>query len=107
MYNGKEYGNGMAYICERLPDCRGSVSTDPQGKPLGFIVDPETKQLRMWLHDTVDKIWQDLITQGVPRNKARGKVYGWLKRIMELEPKDCHIAMFSREQCLLAIERIK
>lgn len=100
LYNGKEYGNGKAYICDRFPECRGSVGTHPDGKPLGTIPDDETKKLRMEVHALVDPLWRE---QGHPR----GQVYGYLGRLMKMHRKDCHIGMFSKDNCLTAIERIK
>jgi hypothetical protein len=54
LYNGKSYGNGKAYICDRFPDCRGSVGVHPNGKPLGTIPDEETKKLRRSVHTIID-----------------------------------------------------
>lgn len=105
MLYGIEYGNGKAFICDRFPDCRGSVSVDPQDKPLGFIADPETKALRYKLHAIIDPLWKD-VENGRSKKRNRGSVYGWLQRIMELSPRECHIAMFDREDCLRAMKLI-
>lgn len=58
LYNGKEYGNGKAWICDRFPECRGSVGTHPNGSPLGTIPDEETKKLRMEVHALIDPLWK-------------------------------------------------
>lgn len=102
---GKEYGNGRAYICTRFPDCRGSVGTHPNGKPLGHIPDEQTKVMRRKLHAIVDPLWQN---SGVrSRKKARGSVYGYLQRITGLSPKECHIGMMTAEQCLETMKAIR
>lgn len=105
LYNGKEYGNGKAWICNRFPVCRGSVGTHPDGKPLGTIPDPETKKLRIQVHALVDPHWKNR-TDGT-KQRNRGSVYSWLRRIMDLPGEQVHIGMFSKEQCLQAIEAIK
>lgn len=71
IYNGKEYGNGKAFICDRFPACRGSVGTHNTGQPLGTIVDAETKKLRMQVHALIDPVWKS-------GDMKRGKVYAIL-----------------------------
>lgn len=105
LYNGKEYGNGKAYICDRFPACRGSVGVHPNGKPLGTIPDPQTKQLRIKLHAIVDPLWRDQTER--PKKKARGSVYGWLQRISGLSAAECHIGMFDAEMCLKMMKLIR
>jgi hypothetical protein len=99
IYNGKEYGNGKVWLCDRFPACRGSVGTHPDGRPLGTIPDEETKKLRIKVHALVDPLWK---SQGVPR----GKVYGYLKRIMKSE-KEIHMGETTKEDCLKLMETIK
>ena len=102
IYNGKEYGNGKIWLCDRFPDCRGSVGTHPDGSPLGSICDPETKRLRMQVHDLIDPIWQNDTTRS--KKKARGSVYGWMSRITGVHPY--HTGNLTKEQCLVALEAI-
>lgn len=73
IYNGREYGNGKAWICDRYPACRGSVGTHPDGKPLGTIVDSETKKLRMNVHAVIDPLWKS-------GKMKRGWVYSRLSK---------------------------
>lgn len=104
LYNGKEYGNGKAWICNRFPECRGSVGTHPDGRPLGTIPDEETKKFRMQLHAMIDPLWKNQTDGSKSRN--RGLVYGWLQRITGLSSKECHIAMFDAAKCREVIELI-
>ena len=99
IYNGKEYGNGKVWLCDRFPACRGSVGTHPDGRPLGMIPDEETKKLRIKVHAMIDPIWKS------GRGK-RGSVYGWLKRIMD-SPKEIHVGETTKEDCLKLMEAIK
>lgn len=106
IYGGKTFGNGMAYICERFPKCRGSVGVHPCGRPLGTIPDEETKKLRMKVHAAVDPNWKSA-TNGRSKSRNRGSVYGWLRRITGMGAKDCHIGMFSKADCLKALDAIE
>lgn len=101
---GREYGNGLAYVCIRWPECRGYVGCHPDGNPLGTIADQETKKLRMKVHALIDPLWKNA-TNGRPKKINRGSVYGWLKRIMGGE-KHIHVGEMSREDCLRALEVI-
>lgn len=101
---GREYGNGKAWICTRFPECRGYVGAHPDGKPLGSIVDQETKKLRMKVHALIDPLWKNAIN-GRSRKRNRGSVYGWLRRIMESD-KHVHVGEMSKEDCLKALELI-
>jgi hypothetical protein len=103
IYNGKEYGNGRIWLCDRYPECRGSVGVHPDNRPLGTMVDLETKKLRIQIHDLVDPLWQNQTDR--PRNKARGSVYGWLARITGIE--NYHTAHLTKKQCLTTLEAIK
>lgn len=102
IYNGKEYGNGKVWLCNRFPACRGSVGTHPDGRPLGTIPDPETKKLRIQVHALIDPIWKN---HPGHKKKKRGSVYGWLKRITGGE-KEIHIGETTKEDCLRLIELI-
>lgn len=101
---GREYGNGIAWICERFPACRGYVGAHPDGRPLGTIVDQETKKLRMKVHALIDPLWKNA-TNGRSRKRNRGSVYGWMRRIMELD-RPYHTGELSKEECLRALEVI-
>lgn len=105
LYNGKSYGNGKAYICDRFPDCRGSVGVHPNGKPLGNIPDEQTKVMRRKLHAIVDPLWQNHPYHN--RRKARGSVYGYLRRLLNMTAEECHIGNFDAETCLRAMKAIR
>jgi hypothetical protein len=103
IYNGKEYGNGKVWLCDRFPVCRGSVGTHPDGKPLGTIPTEETKRLRIKVHSIIDPLWKNA-NNGRKKQRNRGSVYGWLKRIYG---KEFHTGEASKEDCLRIIELIK
>lgn len=105
IYNGKSYGNGLAYICDRFPVCRGSVGTHPDGRPLGTIPDEETKKLRIQVHALIDPHWKNA-SNGRSRSKNRGSVYGWLKRILGDGVREIHVGEMTKADCLRALEEI-
>lgn len=102
-YYGRSFGNGKCWMCTRYPECDGYVGTHPDGRPLGTLVDKETKKLRIAVHDLIDPLWQNQTDRS--RTKARGSVYGWMRRITGI--KDYHTGSLTKEQCLLALEAIK
>lgn len=61
-------------------------------KPLGTPANEELRKLRMDCHHRFDKIWKDGKT---PRSTA----YTWLGKLLKLEKKQNHIAMFDVETC--------
>lgn len=103
IYHGRSYGSGMSFVCENYAKCGGAVGTHPDGKPLGFIVSPETKKLRMELHDIIDGYWHAEMELGVSKTKARGSVYAYLGRLMGTTPKETHVAQFNHAQLKKAI----
>lgn len=89
IYNGKEYGNGKIWLCDRFPICRGSVGTHPDGRPLGTIPDEETKKLRRQIHALIDPLWKS-------RKYSRGGVYA---RISDAIGKTYHTGETTAEEC--------
>lgn len=71
-------------------------------KPLGIIVDKETKQLRIQVHDKFDKQWKGYKAKSI----VRGSCYKWLAGLMKMSRNDCHIGNFTKEQCHEALEQM-
>lgn len=103
-YHGKSYG--MRWICERWPQCHGSVGAHPDGTPLGTIPDGETKALRSQCHAVADPIWRDSRFTAAERRYLRGSVYRWMQAITGLSQDECHIGMFDAEQCRYLLKRM-
>lgn len=101
---GREYGNGKAWICERFPECEGYVGTHPDGSPLGTLADNQTVKLRRELHSIIDPLWMSRTDRS--KKKNRGSVYGWLRRIMNMTPDECHVGNWDAETCIEALEQI-
>lgn len=97
IYNGKEYGNGKAWICDRFPECRGSIGTHPDGRPLGTIPDEETKKLRIQVHALMDPLWK---SKKIKRNSMYYKLGKALRK------QAFHTGECNAEECRAVLELI-
>ena len=61
--------------------------------PLGRLANAELRSCKMSAHESFDQIWK---THGW---MTRTNAYLWLAKELNLEPKDCHIAMFDVDMC--------
>ena len=100
-YHGHSYG--MRWICSRWPECDGSVGAHPDGKPLGTVPSHEDKKYRSLVHAQIDPLWEN---QARSKKRARGSVYGWLRRILNLTADECHVGNWDADQCIEALEQI-
>jgi hypothetical protein len=82
---GRTYGNGMAFICDT---CKGYVGCHNDGRPLGTIVDKETKELRTQIHALIDPLWKS------GKNK-RGTMYRMIAE--ELKKDSFHVGECDKE----------
>ena len=57
-YRNKDGSRKRYWCCLRFPECKGSVGAHPNGKPLGYIADPETKKSRIAAHNAMDPLWK-------------------------------------------------
>jgi len=86
---GKEYGNGLAYVCE---NCKASVGVHNDCiTPLGSLADEDTKAARKEAHATFDKLWQG---RG---DGARAIAYAKLAEYFDTDK--AHIGWMSAEEC--------
>lgn len=74
--------------------CDAYVGThDGTRKPLGRLADAELRQAKVRAHAAFDPLWRN--NPDVSRRDA----YHRLALCMGLAPEDCHIGMFTIEQC--------
>jgi hypothetical protein len=66
-------------------------------RPLGVPANKDLRTIRIRAHSVFDTLWQS-------GKMKRGQAYCWLERELKLEPGDCHIGLFSFDQCVKAIE---
>lgn len=73
-------------------------------RPLGTLADAALRKHRQEVHAVFDVIWQaKMVRDGNTEWSARGRGYKWLAEAMQIPPSECHSALFSHDQCALAI----
>lgn len=77
----------VCWTCDAWVGCH--VDTD---RPFGRLANEELRLARKSAHDVFDEVWK----QG---RLTRPDAYAWLSRAMKLRPEDCHIGMFTVEEC--------
>lgn len=97
LYSGRYYGPVWECVCGAYCGChRGTIF------PLGTVADRPTRDARKQAHIVFDRLWR-----GNDRQMNRRQAYNWLRLKMGLSHSKCHIAMFSIEQAMKAIELCK
>ena len=81
---GKEYGNGVCYLCR---SCRASVGTHDDGRPLGILATKEMKNLKKKCHEIFDPIWKNNLV-------SRTSLYKRLAIKLSIPFEDCHFGHF-------------
>ncbi len=108
--------HSKVYLCENWPSCKGLMSADEFGNPLGTPADAETRKARSKLHAIFDPLWtsaQDLYDTDCPvsikdlRRIARRRAYIWLAHMLGIKEKDCHFAKMDMEMLNMAYAVIR
>lgn len=109
IYGYPGYG-GQIYLCTYCADVYVGVHKGTK-KPLGTMANKELRDWRIQAHAAFDPLWKKKLAlrrkQRGPDYKkvyARGSGYKWLREQMGLPKSDCHIAMFTVEQCKQVVE---
>lgn len=77
----------------------GTHKDSPNRQPLGRLANAELRRAKRDAHAIFDPLWK-------LKMMTRSEAYTWLARTLNIEPKDCHIGMFSVEQCRRTIDAI-
>lgn len=85
---GREYGNGMCFLCD---DCGAFVGCHPDEKPLGILSDSEMREKKKQCHALFDPIWKS-------KKLSRKDCYYRLSKKMGIDFKDCHFGHFDNEK---------
>lgn len=98
VYPGRKDLNGKNFwVCLKYPACDSYVGChDGTDVPKGTLANRELRELRMEAHYVFDRLWKD-------RVMSRGGAYRWLAHRLGIGMGDCHIGMFDKDRCLLAI----
>lgn len=99
----------MFWVCK---PCKAWVGTHKgTDEPLGVLANAELRAWKQKAHSTFDPLWQEKlrrrqIEQGMTYKKAfaRGSGYKWLAEQLGINRQDCHIGMFTVEQCKRVVE---
>ena len=85
---GKSYGN--IYVCDL---CNAYVGCHKgTDRPLGRLANKKLRKLRSRCHELFDPMWKDC-------SMSRTEAYEWLRNILGLSKKVCHIAKFDETIC--------
>jgi hypothetical protein len=97
---GRPVGEWEWHILCTDPKCGAHVQTKPgTGIAMRRMDTPRTRQARVMAHRVFDKLWSNPY--------QRRKAYAWLAEKMGLTPRQCHIALFTYEQCHEVVRLVK
>jgi hypothetical protein len=105
--SAKIYGRsyGPLYLCWNYPQCDAYVGCHPgTTTPLGRLANRELREAKKRAHAAFDPIWRLRVERdGWHKGGARRWAYRWLAKQMRIPEDDCHIGMFTVEQCALVV----
>lgn len=93
----KDKNGRLLYRCSRFPVCRCSHGAHPDGSPMGYPGDRDTRKLRVRCHEALDSLWK----QGLC---TREQAYVVLQKILHLSEEEAHIGKLDKEQCLFFLK---
>jgi ssDNA-binding Zn-finger/Zn-ribbon topoisomerase 1 len=85
----------LFYACCRYPKCRATHGAHPDGRPLGFPANAETKQARIKAHELFDQLWED-------GKMNRHEAYAWLAE--KMNAAEVHIGNMDKTECETVIK---
>lgn len=104
MYGGRDFGpRYWCKPCDAHVGCHKGTVT-----PLGAPANKATRNARQAAHAAFDPLWLRHPSRGKwTRKDARQEEYRWLREAMGLAKAECHIGMFTVEQCARVVELCK
>lgn len=79
--------------CEAYVGCHEAGRGYGDGtRPLGRLANAELRQAKMAVHEMFDDIWKE-------GHMRRPEAYAWLADKMGIAVENCHVGMFTVEQC--------
>ncbi len=95
---GKDYG--PVWVCGNFPACDARCGCHPGShRPLGTLADRHTRNMRKAVHNAFDPLWK----RGTIK---RSRAYETLAERMGIEVFNCHVGMFTVDQCRQALRII-
>lgn len=120
-----ELAEKVFWVCV---DCGARVGTHEdgphKGKPLGTAANPKLREARIYVHGLLDPLWKDAWRQypdasairdegerrkalSIVKRTARKRVYEWLADRMGLSIDECHVSLFTLEECRTAYRALR
>jgi len=92
--------------CDAYVGCHKKHSEySPEGKtPFGFLANRELRELRKIVHLNFDPLWFRKGRTYRVNTACRDDRYGELSKFLKIKLKECHISMFTAQQCGEALE---
>ena len=82
----------------------GTHSNSKDHAPLGRLANAELRAAKIRAHAAFDRLWKEKHRRGATKSHARKAGYRWLAEQMGLTGAQCHIGMFSVDQCERVVE---
>lgn len=76
----------------KCPKCKATIGAHPNGKPVGFVADKETRCERRKAHADIDCY---MLIVGITMDQ----MYARIAELMEMSSVDAHIGKFNLAQC--------
>ncbi len=93
---------GMIFICR---PCKAWVNChNNTDQAFGFVAKKDLRDIRHNAHQIFDPLWQKKIEFGYARKFAQAAGRKWLSKELGISIVECHIGMFTSEQCQKVIE---
>lgn len=107
IYHGVDYGT----MCYRCVPCGAHVGCHKgTTEPLGRLANAELRIWKRKVHALFDPLWNKKLEvrrqqrgSFYPKAQARGSMYYWLARKLNIPREHCHIGMFDVETCKRAV----
>jgi hypothetical protein len=102
IYN-EHYSDKNYWVCENYPNCNAYVGTHGHGIwqnfPMGRLANPDLRNLKKNAHQLFDHMWKT-------KTIARGEMYSWMRRVMNLTEPEAHIGELDNDRCRELIEHL-
>ena len=92
------------YRCVDHPECRGTHGAHPNGAPMGFPADTETRALRKQAHKELNRLFPLVIRRGreIGHKERSDRIYSWLRF-----KGYGHISKMGSDRCQKLIDELK
>lgn len=109
LYRGRDYGPAWFCPCQPGGAWVGTHKNSPTFQPLGRLANAELRKAKVAAHNAFDPIWQAhalrvVRSPGGKKKSVRSSAYMWLAQQLKIDGRDCHIGMFTVEQCRQVVE---